>query len=168
MVGSRRSGTFEHNAHEGWRGFRIDQIETKARLSVPKLRPSVFTINAGSNDCLQGHKLSEASKRLDDLLEFLWQASPGSTVVLSSLLVHRDRETELRIRAYNRQVEVMVQSKALAGEKIVFVDMHGCDGPRVDDLVEDGTHPNDAGYQKMADIWLGGILLASSRGYLTA
>ncbi|KAI0010460.1 carbohydrate esterase family 3 protein [Xylariaceae sp. FL0662B] len=166
MVGSRKTGPFGNNEHEGWRGFRIDQIEAKAKISVGKLLPHIFTANAGSNDCLQGYKLAEASKRLSDLLETLWHAPPGSTVVLSSLLVNQDEAIDLRVRAFNEQAEVVARIKALEGKKIVFVDMHGDDGPSVEDLVGDGTHPNDSGYTKMANIWLRGIQAASNRGHL--
>lgn len=167
MVGSRKAGTFQNNEHEGWRGFRIDQIETKARLSAAKLLPHVFTVNAGSNDCLQSHKLDEASSRLGGLVKTLWTASPGSTVILSSLIVNRDEGVDLRVRAFNEEVEVLAQTMALEGKRVVFVDMHGADGPALGDLVEDGTHPNDAGYRKMAEIWAQGIQAASDRGFLS-
>ena len=168
LVGSRRTGTMVNNDHEGWRGFRIDQVETKAKASAAKLRPHIFTVNIGSNDCLQGHKLDEARKRLSRLLEGLWAASPGSTVVLSSLLVNGDAQVDLRITGFNREIETMAREMALAGKRVVFVDMHGGDGPVVGDLVDDGTHPNDAGYAKMARIWLRGIQEASSGGLLAA
>lgn len=166
MVGSRRTGAFDNNQHEGWRGFRIEQIETRARPSAEKLRPHIFTVNAGSNDCLQDFRLLEASDRLGGLLESLWLASPGSTAIVSSLLVNRDEAVDMRVTAFNREVEAMVAKKAAAGGRIVFVNMHADSGPTLDDLGEDGTHPNDAGYNKMARIWIQGIREALDRGYL--
>ena len=166
MVGSRRAGTITNNEHEGWRGFRIDQIATRAEPSAEKLQPHLFTVNAGSNDCLQRNEPREAGKRLENLVENLWLASPGSTIVLSSLVINCDGEVDRRVRAFNEQVEKLAGVKASEGGKIVFVDMHGSDGPLMDDLVEDGIHPNDTGYTKMAKIWLRGINTASSRGYL--
>lgn len=168
MVGSRKSGTFHNNEHEGWRGFRIDQIEAKARLSAAKLLPHIITVNAGSNDCLQGYKLVEAGDRLGHLLETLWLASPSSTIVLSSLLVNQNEVVEQRIRDFNKEVETLARTMTLEGRRIVFVDMHGHDGPGVEDLIEDGTHPNETGYTKMADIWLRGIQVASNRGFLSS
>lgn len=55
MVGSRTAGTMSNDNHEGWRGFRIDQIERRAVPSAEKLKPHLFTVNAGSNDCLQDY-----------------------------------------------------------------------------------------------------------------
>lgn len=166
MVGSRASGSFSNNEHEGWRGFRIDQIESRAKSSAERLRPHVFTVNAGSNDCLQDYQLTDVTKRLGHLLETLWHASPGSTVILSSLLVNRDETAESRVRAFNKQAEAVAGLKDSEGKRIVFVDMHGEDGPGMEDLVDDGTHPNDAGYVKMANIWLRGVQMASDKGYL--
>ena len=166
LVGSRKTGTIENNEHEGWRGFRIDQIEARAKASAERLQPHIFAVNAGSNDCIQKYQPTEASNRMARFLETLWSASPGSTVVLSSLLVNRDEEVDLRIKAFNREIETLADKMAVRGNKVVYVDMHGGDGPLVEDLVHDGTHPNDAGYAKMANIWLRGIQVELSRGFL--
>ena len=81
MVGSRQAGTMANNNHEGWRGFRIDQMEARAVPSARKLAPNIYTVNAGSNDCLQDRELEMASRRVEGLLCGLWDASPESTVV---------------------------------------------------------------------------------------
>ncbi|KAK7445650.1 fungal specific transcription factor [Colletotrichum acutatum] len=166
MVGSRKSGTHFNNEHEGWRGYRIDQIEARARLSAAKLLPHVFTVNAGSNDCLQGYKLTEARHRLGHLLDTLWVASPGSTIILSSLLVNQNEAVQQRVEDFNSETERLARLLTLEGRKIVFVDLQSNDGPAMEDLVADGTHPNDAGYEKMAWKWLGGFRMALKRGFL--
>lgn len=166
MVGSRKAGSMSNNDHEGWRGFRIDQIETRAQASAQKLKPNIFAINAGSNDCLQDHELGAARSRMGRLLDGLWRASPGSTVVLSSLLVNRDGKIDARVKAFNAELEALATTLEGEGRKIVFADMHGAEGPAVDDLGEDGTHPNDAGYRIMAGIWLPAIQKASDKGFL--
>ncbi|KAK1701477.1 SGNH hydrolase-type esterase domain-containing protein [Colletotrichum godetiae] len=166
MVGSRKSGTHHSNEHEGWRGYRIDQIEVRARVAAAKYLPHVFTVNAGSNDCLQDYKLVEARDRLSHLLETLWDASPGSTIILSSLLVNQDEAVQQRIEAFNTEAERLARTLTLGGRKIVFVNLQGNDGPVMEDLVADGTHPNDTGYEKMARIWLRGIQMASKEGFL--
>ncbi|KAL2281249.1 hypothetical protein FJTKL_11694 [Diaporthe vaccinii] len=103
MVGSRRSGTLSNNHNEGWRGFRIDQIHNKAEKSIPLLRPSLVTINAGSNDCIQRFKIDYIEKRMDSLLEMTWHASPRSTILLSTLLANSDTSVEAKILETNAQ-----------------------------------------------------------------
>lgn len=168
MVGSRKTGAFSNNEHEGWRGQRIDQIETKARLSADKLHPHIFTVNAGSNDCLQDYRLQETMNRLSSLLETLWKASPGSTVILSSLLRNQDIAISTRITTINKEMALLARSKELERNRIIFVDMQGSDGPLLEDFGEDGTHPNDIGYSKMAYVWFHGIQAASKKGFLSA
>lgn len=166
MVGSRKSGTMSNNDHEGWRGFRIDQIEAKALLSAERLRPQIFTVNAGSNDCLQDYKLGLASKRVEKLLEGLWKVCPDSTVILSSLIVNRDVQVDARIQEFNGDLAMITEKLERTGRKIVFADMHGIDGPIAQDLLGDDTHPDDTGYWKMARIWLRSIQEASNTGYV--
>ncbi|KAH7376887.1 hypothetical protein B0T11DRAFT_273063 [Plectosphaerella cucumerina] len=51
MVGSRKAGTKSNNNHEGWRGFRIDQIERRA---VPSRQSCVQCSLPSPHGCLAG------------------------------------------------------------------------------------------------------------------
>jgi lysophospholipase L1-like esterase len=165
MMGSRRAGTMENNHNEGWRGYRIDQIFKKARKSVPLYTPDVFTINAGSNDCLQDFYLDHAGERMGGLIQYLWKVAPNSTIILSTLLVNAGQKTELRIRRVNEQYQNLAKKMLDEHRRIILVDMRSADGPQESDLV-DGTHPDDNGYNKMAKIWYEGINKAALRHYL--
>ncbi|UNI18483.1 hypothetical protein JDV02_004749 [Purpureocillium takamizusanense] len=166
MVGSRRAGTMSDNANEGWRGFTITQIEAKARrYCIPPLLPNLVTLNAGSNDCIQDLDLRSASGRMADLLAFLWAASPGCTILLSTLLVSCDEATQERVVRFNDALRELARRDALRDKRLVLVDMQGPDGPRRDQLV-DGTHPNDDGYVRMARIWHRGVGVAMAKGFL--
>lgn len=156
FVGSRRSGSMSNNDNEGWRGYRLDQIDQRARRSVPTLLPNVFTINAGSNDCIQDYQLGHFVQRMDDMLEHLWQTVPTSTVILSTLLVNADREVNSRVSLVNDHIRDLVSTKAGEHKNIALADMRTAEGPQLRDLV-DGTHPNDEGYKKMAVIWFNAI-----------
>lgn len=165
LVGSRKSGILRNNRNEGWRGFRIDQIHTKAEKSLPLLRPNVVMINAGSNDCIQRFEIDSIGKRMESLLEMTWGASPRSTIILSTLLANSDTSVEAEILRANAQYHDLVKQKTDEGKRITLVDMHTAAGPNIDDLV-DGVHPNDLGYQKMALLWFEGIRDCISRGLI--
>ncbi|KAI1037776.1 hypothetical protein LB503_009411 [Fusarium chuoi] len=164
MVGSRKAGSMDNNENEGWRGYRLDQIESKARRSVATLEPNLFTINAGSNDCIQNHKLGAFGHRMDNLLEYLWETSPLSTVVLSTLLVNADEQVNSRVQDINSCLRDLVVLKEAEQKRIVLADMYSTKGPEVEDLM-DGTHPNDNGYSKMARIWFDAIGKARANGF---
>ncbi|PYH76331.1 SGNH hydrolase [Aspergillus uvarum CBS 121591] len=164
MVGSRRSGSTEAGEHEGWRGFRLDEIEKKARKSVPRLKPNLFTINAGSNDCIQKLNIDDFGKRMSAMLNYLWLASPGSTILLSTLVCNADQEINSQVLRVNDQIRTLVRQKATHG-RIILADMYTERGPTFIDLV-DGTHPGDAGYRKMADVWFSGFQEAAIMGFI--
>lgn len=166
MVGSRKTGSMPNKNHEGWPGYRIDEIDKKARLSVSRVLPDVFAVNAGSNDCLQSFQLEEAGNRLNNLLEYLWETRPDSTILLSTLVVSADAQTNANVNAVNDQYHALAKQKAIEQKKIVFVDMNCEAGPQVDCLV-DGIHPNNEGYEKMAKLWMGGFLEALQKGFLS-
>lgn len=165
MVGSRKSGSMKNSDHEGWRGFRIEQIIKKAKQSVSIYKPNVFTLNAGANDCLQDFEMDCIGKRMASMLDYLWTTSPGSTIILSTLLVNADKRTESRVLRVNQEFREIAEQKLSEHRNIVLVDMHGGDGPQIDELT-DGTHPNDAGYDKMANIWHRGFQEAVSKRML--
>lgn len=165
MVGSRKDGSMPNNDHEGWRGFRINEIERKARKSVKRLSPQIFMANAGSNDCLQSFKIPEVGKRMGDMLDYLWLASPQSTILLSTLLVNADKEVDSAVMHVNDQFRALARKKATEQKKIVLVDMYTWEGPEVQDLVN-GIHPDDKGYHKMARLWLRGIQEALHKEFI--
>ncbi|KAI0517050.1 SGNH hydrolase-type esterase domain-containing protein [Xylaria bambusicola] len=165
MLGSRRTGTMNNNSHEGWRGFKINEIQEKGVKSAKVHRPNLFTINGGSNDCIQGFDLGNSGKRIDDMLQRLWEASPGSTIILSTLLKNEDIQVNTRVMEFNHRIRQLVRQKEAEERKVVLADMDTPYGPEVGDLV-DGVHPNNQGYKKMADIWYSSIQTAASRGFL--
>ncbi|TVY73781.1 Multidomain esterase [Fusarium oxysporum f. sp. cubense] len=164
MVGSRKAGSMHNNENEGWRGYRLDQIESKARRSVATVKPNLFTINAGSNDCIQNYQLDVFRERMDNLIEYLWKTSPLSTVILSTLLVNADEQVDSRVLDINTYLRELVVLKEAERKRIVLADMYSTKGPDLDDLM-DGTHPNDDGYNKMAHIWFNAIRKARANGF---
>ncbi|KOS44744.1 hypothetical protein ACN38_g4349 [Penicillium nordicum] len=159
MVGSRKSGSMENNDNEGWRGFGIEQVTNKAKRSVPRLLPNLFVVNVGSNDCVQDFEIETAGKRMSDLLEYLYTASPGSTVILSTLLSNLDGKIDSRVQYVNEQFWEIEKARTAEGRKIIIVDMHGHDGPQIGDLT-DGTHPNDPVGKISANRHFGGVVNA--------
>ncbi|CAL5874038.1 uncharacterized protein PFLUO_LOCUS8324 [Penicillium psychrofluorescens] len=165
MVGSRKDGSMPNNDHEGWRGFTIDEIGRKAKKSVEELSPNIFMVNAGSNDCLQFFKITEAGRRMDKMLDYLWLASPQSTVLLSTLLVNADKEVDSVVKRFNDQFRALAEKKATGQKRIVLVDMYTSEGPDIQGLV-DGIHPDDEGYDRMARLWFRGIQEAMQKGFI--
>ncbi|KAJ5739848.1 hypothetical protein N7533_012632 [Penicillium manginii] len=153
IMGSRKTGSMAANELEGWRGIKLDEIEKKAMQSVTNFKPNIFT----------NLEIDSFGKRMGNLLDFLWLECLDSTVILSTLLLNTDQQTNSRILRVKDQIRALVEEKAAAG-RFVIVDMHTDKGPRSKDFV-DGTHPGDLGYRKVAKIWLDGIQDASLKNF---
>lgn len=167
MVGSRKGGTMSDGDNEGWPGYVVDQVYDKANASVPKWKPNLILINAGTNDCIQNRTVAEVGSRMRSLILGVLSMSPRATVVLSSLLVNKQPSAETNVLNVNQQYMLLATSLRASGQRVVFADMHAADGPQLADLVDD-THPNDNGYRKMAKIWYRSISQASLAGFLTS
>ncbi|KAL2758807.1 carbohydrate esterase family 3 protein [Sodiomyces alcalophilus JCM 7366] len=166
-VGTRSNGTMDDNDVEGWPGFRIAEVAAKANESVPAYLPNLVLINAGTNDCIQGKDPDRAGEQMLELFDQIRAASSRVSVVLSTLLVNKNDETDACVRRVNDQFRSLVLDQQARSRKIVLADMYAPGGPTVDDLV-DATHPGDAGFEKMAAVWFDSIRDAASRGWLEA
>ncbi|KAJ1326286.1 acyl-CoA thioesterase I [Microdochium nivale] len=165
MVGSQQSGDMEDNENEGHPGFKIDAVSAAADATIPS-QPNLVLINAGTNDCVQNDAVDTAHERMGSLLDKLFSEIPGTTVVLSTLLVNADDDVDARVGVVNDGYRELVRSQRAAGNKVVLAEMN--DGSYItrEDLVEDGIHPNRNGYIKMAMIWYEAIFNASKEGLI--
>lgn len=92
--------------------------------------------------------------------------SPHATILLSTLLVMADQGADGRVCFANEQLRHLVKKNLAEDKRIVYVNMHDRDGPQVSDLLSDGVHPDDAGYEKMAWKWYAGVQEAGHSGFL--
>lgn len=121
---------------------------------------------AGTNDIVYNDSLSSAPARLGSLIDMCFSLSPSAVVVVAQLTPFANETLEAATKVYNAGVVQVVGQRAAKGAKVVLVDMQGQGGVGVDDLY-DGEHPDDGGYDKMADVWYQGVLRASSMGWIT-
>ncbi|KAH8895826.1 carbohydrate esterase family 3 protein [Thozetella sp. PMI_491] len=167
MVGTRQHGTMRDNDVEGWPGFIIDSVHAKAQIAVPLSKPNVILINAGTNDCLGNINITGASDRMERMVLDLYSMSPQATVILSSLIINTNATVDSRVLVVNAEYKALVEKLQAQNRRIVYAEMHGTDGPGMDDM-HDQTHPNDNGYRMMANIWYKGLVTASNNGYIVA
>lgn len=164
FVGTQTGGSMIDPYNEGHPGYRIDQIAGIATQAVEGFEPNIVTLMAGTNDMNQSYELSSAPARLSALIDQVIAASPRATVLVSNLIPSSDATVESNIENFNLQVPGIVKSKESAGHHVQFVDMSAV---QVSDLV-DSLHPNDAGYQKIANAWQSAIQQVVSSGWISA
>ncbi|KAK8069124.1 GDSL-like Lipase/Acylhydrolase [Apiospora phragmitis] len=166
MVGSHPNGTMKDNENEGWPGFVIDEVHDKSNQNVPITKPNLVLINAGTNDALQNRDVDNAGARITSMINDIFTQSPQATVVLSSLIPNANTDAQSRAVKINSQYDNVVNTLRGQGRRVVFANMQSAAGPTLGDLVQDGTHPTDAGYVKMANVWMDAIVQASLAGFL--
>ncbi|KAH8797345.1 hypothetical protein F5884DRAFT_815081 [Xylogone sp. PMI_703] len=165
MVGSVQAGTMVDSDVEGWPGYIIDQVAEKAELTIPQ-QPNVVLLHVGTNDMTGNIDINNAHNRLSKLIDRLFDAIPGVTVIASTLLPNSNSAAEDRIKIFNANIPGMIETHLAKGRKITLVDFSSSYFSLKD--IQDGTHPTDAGYQKMAEVWYQGLLVADALGWITA
>ncbi|WP_369264132.1 ricin-type beta-trefoil lectin domain protein [Streptomyces sp. R35] len=162
FVGTLRGGSMSDPDNEGHSGYRIDQIAALADASLTRYRPNVVTLEIGTNDLNGNYQPSTATARLKSLVDQITAAVPDATVLVASLVVSTSGTVEQYRAAYNQAIPQIVSEAHAAGKHVAYVDMSSL---TTADLA-DTLHPNDRGYQKMADAFHRGIQAADSAGWL--
>ena len=164
FVGSAQNGTMSDPDHEGHSGFRIDQLAAITDSSLATYQPNVVTLMIGTNDLGQNYQVSTAPDRLSALVDQIVRDDPNVTVLVASLIASTNTVVAPAEPAFNAAIPGIVAAKQSAGQHVGFVDMSAV---TTADLA-DALHPNDGGYQKMADAWNRGVQAAAAAGWITA
>jgi lysophospholipase L1-like esterase len=167
MVGSTKNGNFTDNDVEATPGFVIYQIAASAAASIPINLPNLVLVDAGTNNCNNGGTVPDAGANVTAMINDIYAKSPGTTVILTSILANKIAAQDACRVDINAQYASIVAQLQQSGAKLVTVDMRSAAAPTVNDLA-DTRHPNDVGYQKMANVWFAGIQEAMSKGFITA
>ncbi|KAI9039442.1 SGNH/GDSL hydrolase family protein [Aspergillus affinis] len=174
MVGTKKYGNMKDNNVEATPGETIDQVKVAAERSL-HFKPNIVLINAGTNDCAKNIDIINAGRRMRSLIENIVHAKGMSktVIVLSTLLFSKNDVIEKNRIEVNRQYRELVPALKKEGVSIYLADM---DPPKPspgngwikypDDYKKgnnhpDPTHPNDAGYEKMAEIWFKAVEIAA-------
>lgn len=162
FVGTLRGGSMSDPDNQGHSGYRIDQIAALADASLTRYRPNVVTLHIGTNDLQGASEVDSAIARLKALVSQITADVPDATVLVASLVVSTSSSEERFRGAYNQATRQIVSDAQAAGKHVAFVDMSSL---TTADLA-DPLHPNDSGYQKMADAFHRGIRSADSAGWV--
>lgn len=157
----------EQQHHEGHSGYVIE-AGTSGRAGIYDSRvawlgPSgsqadLFLIVIGTNDVDLSYQLDTAGDRLDALVTSILDPKTGlqpkSHVILAQLPPINDAAEDARCLKYNADVRAVVMAHQAKGEAISTVDLHSA---ITSQDKADNLHPNDAGYQKIAQVWYDAI-----------
>ena len=157
FVGSLRNGpsSLSDRDHEGHSGLRLDEIADSATSWIEDQDPDVVLFMGGTNDMNQDFQINTAPERLSNLIDQILDAAPQSHVVVSTIPPTTKSWVQPRVDAYNAAIPGVVAEKIADGQSVSLVDNYSV--LTTADL-GDNLHPNQGGYNKMAQVWFDELL----------
>jgi len=152
-------GTAFPKNHEGHGGYTIEGTNGIAQFvstSIPSYKPNIITLMIGTNDINGNVNVSDAPNRLGKLLDSIFTRDPNILVVLAQIVPSKTDGTNNAIKTYNAAMPNLVSTRVAQGQHIVMVDMYAAftnDANYKQTLLNDNLHPNQTGYNGMADVW---------------
>jgi lysophospholipase L1-like esterase len=152
-------GTAFPKNHEGHGGYTIEGNNGIAQFvgtSIPNYEPNIITLMIGTNDINGNNNLSDAPNRLGKLLDSIFMQDANILVILAQIVPTRTDGTNNAVSTYNAAMPNLVSTRVSKGQHIVLVDMYTAftkDANYKQALLGDNLHPNQAGYDVMADVW---------------
>ena len=162
FVGSQQSGAsalpafdIDHEGHGGWeaKGGTGGDIATNVNGFLVANPADVVLLHIGTND------ISGSNEKVQDITEILNNIdlfSQDITVVLARIINRTDVPAKtLATTQFNEEVAAMARTRIANGDKIIVVDQENALNYGTD--MADDLHPNQTGYDKMADVWLNAL-----------
>lgn len=138
--------TFDFD-HEGHGGFPADQIAANVGSYLTANPPELILLHIGTNDIAQGQGTSAAD--VDTILDEIDTFDEQITVILA--LIVDQSPSNPQVATYNTNLQTVAQTRINNGDKIILVNQNTA--LTYPDDMFDTLHPNESGYNKMADVW---------------
>ncbi|MEK7729623.1 MAG: SGNH/GDSL hydrolase family protein, partial [candidate division KSB1 bacterium] len=154
FVGGQSGGTgFFDTQHEGHGGFSADEIRDNVLAYLGANPPQVVLLMIGTNDLTASQGVNAIRDEISEALERIKQFNPKTEIYQATLTLRKDTK-QAQVTQLNNLIEQLVATKQTQGMDITLVKV---DGLTNSDLA-DNVHPNDAGYQKIADKFYNAII----------
>jgi Ca2+-binding RTX toxin-like protein len=163
FVGSQSSGpsTLGDRDHNGFPGRTIDFIDSQDETLLAEATPNVVLLMIGTNDSATD-PVATMTAELRALLQSLTANSPETRVFVASIPPTQSDARNQIVDQYNAAIPGIVAELAAAGRKVSYVDMTSLTKADISTPPADnGLHPTDAGYQKIADLWYAALQKAN-------
>ena len=93
-----------------------------------------------------------APDRLDKMITRLNTLQPGVVIIVGTILPFTGQwaSAESRAMVFNQKLSEIVRKYGRQGNKVFMADLRKAVSP---EGLSDGIHPNQLGYEKMAEVW---------------
>ena len=157
FVGSRVAGeaivpAFDpHNeGHPGWTSYEVANNVFRFLSQNPA---DVILLHTGTND--GDFSVSGVEDILDEI-DLYEEESHRFIRVIVALIIDKQTQDNIFIEGFNHNLNNLLNRRILRGDGITIVNMATAGLTSAD--YADHTHPSDAGYQKMAQVWFDALI----------
>jgi lysophospholipase L1-like esterase len=140
----------EHEGRPNWKSTELADIAYDVFAGT---QPGIVLIHAGTNDRTTTNPAGVLN--ILDELEAYEEKSGKEITAVVALIINR-RVNDGRHAIFNTRLNEALAQRIKEGDSIIVADMYSQAGLTAGDY-EDNTHPNDAGYAKMANVWFNHI-----------
>lgn len=153
FVGGEQSGSTAQPSfdidHEGHSGYTPGQIASGIAAWLAANLPDVILLHIGTNG-LRTDKIDTYVDRVARTLDSVKQFDTNITVIVARI-VDQDPINPV-VTSYNTALQQMLNQRISNGDKVRVVNMQSALSYPSD--LDDDVHPNQSGYNKMANVWL--------------
>lgn len=134
--------------NEGHPGYTAKQVADNINLWLEENPTNIIFLHIGSN-CFQQTTKDNIEEILINIDRYEKEHHQQITVFVARI-INRQQPSGY-ITEYNDNVELMINKRIENGDSLVVVDIESA--LEYPEDMFDNLHPNDSGYQKMAQIW---------------
>ncbi len=162
LVGSLSHGSgfdSDHEGHDGWTSAMILSTISTFLIDNPS---DIVILHIGTNDITSLETPASIRDNIEAIIDAIKDRDPNTKLILSSLIPRNDSENS-KNDELNDLLQVLFNSKRIDGYKIFYA---GCNevfkaNPNwMLDWMDDTKHPNDTGYNIMAEVLLNAVMNA--------
>ncbi|MFD6153040.1 FG-GAP-like repeat-containing protein [Streptomyces sp. NPDC060243] len=176
FVGHNSTGSMPDPEHNGYSGYGIGEISGVVERDVSETHPNVITVMAGPDDAQKrlgrinmkaaagaGSAGTEMAGDLDKLIDTLQAGAPTAAIAVATMVpIRGDSEAEALRNAFNAEVRSLMKDRQERGQKIELVES----GDLTDDMMHDDFHPNDLGYEFVAQRFFQAVAAMEAKGWV--
>lgn len=147
----------DNEGHHGWSSYEIAESVYHFLAMNP---PDVILLHIGTNDW---DSSPDGVEHILDEIDRFENDNDMHIGVILARIINRNPKMSL-LSDFNRNIDAMAHNRIHNGDDIKIVNMENGAGIDYRADIADGTHPNDCGYEKMANVWFSALTGKGSPG----
>lgn len=165
MVGPNSSGTGNGTNNAGYYGKTCLDLINLLRTFYKNYSPDIVLLLEGTNDCGWNYRFYPDTPPIDELsflIDTICVKYPDALIFVSSIPPMLDNAftgadqtpsgvAQANGDIYNNVMPAMIGNKFASGKKVHFIDARGLLNST--DILSDGIHPNQNGYDKLGVLY---------------